>query len=156
MRSCIALDVVILKIRCLFLWFWIVLPLSHYLDQCWRDSLTNICGTRERRVNASLLQFNALLVYTQKGLNTLFIKSMKQCNRSSTFPLNTWRNNNVVITSKRRHFDVITSKWRRFDVIMTLLLRNVFAGLVPTIMTFPALYSLNSVTQGQSCNNNKR
>ena len=32
-------------------------------------------------------------------------------------PLNTWRNNNVVITSKRRHFDVITSKWRRFDVI---------------------------------------
>ena len=43
-------------------------------------------------------------------------------------PLNTWRNNNVVITSKRRHFDVITSKWRRFDVIATSLLRNVFAG----------------------------
>ena len=43
-------------------------------------------------------------------------------------PLNTWRNTNVVITSKRRHFDVITSKWRRFDVITTLLLRNVFAG----------------------------
>ena len=32
---------------------------------------------------------------------------------------------NVVITSKRRHFDVITSKWRRFDVIMTSLLRHV-------------------------------
>ena len=45
-----------------------------------------------------------------------------------TCPLNTWRNTNVVITSKRRHFDVITSKWRRFDVITTLLLRNVFAG----------------------------
>ena len=44
-------------------------------------------------------------------------------------PLNTWRNTNVVITSKRRHFDVITSKWRRFDVITTLLLRNVFAGI---------------------------
>ena len=44
-------------------------------------------------------------------------------------PLNTWRNDNVVITSKRRHFDVITSKWRRFDVITTLLLRNVFAGM---------------------------
>ena len=43
-------------------------------------------------------------------------------------PLNTWRNNNVVITSKRRHFDVITSKWRRLDVIATSLLRNVFAG----------------------------
>ena len=43
-------------------------------------------------------------------------------------PLNTWRNNNVVITSKRRHFDVITPKWRRFDVITTSLLRNVSVG----------------------------
>ena len=33
--------------------------------------------------------------------------------------------NNVVIESKRRHFDVITSKWRRFDVITTSLFRNV-------------------------------
>ena len=35
-------------------------------------------------------------------------------------PLNTWRNNNVVITSKRRHFDVIqmTSFWRNNDVII--------------------------------------
>ena len=46
----------------------------------------------------------------------------------STDPLNTWRNNDVVIASKRRHFDVITSKWRRFDVITTLLLRHVFRG----------------------------
>ena len=30
---------------------------------------------------------------------------------------NTRRNNNVLITPKRRRFDVITSKWRRFDVI---------------------------------------
>ena len=44
------------------------------------------------------------------------------------YPLNTWRNNNVVITSKRRHFDVITSKWRRCDVITTSLSRDVFAG----------------------------
>ena len=34
-------------------------------------------------------------------------------------PTNTWRNNNVVTTSKRRHFHVIVSKWRRFDVITT-------------------------------------
>ena len=34
--------------------------------------------------------------------------------------------NNVVIPSKRRHFDVTTSKWRRFDIITTSLLRNVF------------------------------
>ena len=33
----------------------------------------------------------------------------------------TSRNDDVVITPKRHHFDVITSKWRRFDVITTLL-----------------------------------
>ena len=42
-------------------------------------------------------------------------------------PPNTWRNDNVVIAPKRRHFDVITSKWRRFAVITTSLLRNVSA-----------------------------
>ena len=36
------------------------------------------------------------------------------------YPLNTWRNNNVAITSKRHHFDVIkmTSFWRNNDVII--------------------------------------
>ena len=43
-------------------------------------------------------------------------------------PLQTWRNTNVVITLKRRHFDVITSKWHCFDVITTSLLRSVFSG----------------------------
>ena len=37
-------------------------------------------------------------------------------------PAVTWRFNEAVITSKRRHFDVISSKWRCFDVITTLLL----------------------------------
>ena len=50
-----------------------------------------------------------------------------QDDASNTPPLNTWRNDPVVITSKRRHFDVITSKWRRFDAITTSLLRNVSA-----------------------------
>ena len=45
------------------------------------------------------------------------------------FPADTLRNNDVVITSKRRHFDVITSKWRRFDVITTFLLRHISAGI---------------------------
>ena len=48
---------------------------------------------------------------------------------SRSIPANTLRNNNVVSTSQRRHFDVITSKWRRFDVITTLLLRHVFRGM---------------------------
>ena len=46
-----------------------------------------------------------------------------------SIPLKTWRNNYVVITSKRRHFDVITSEWRRVDVITKSLLRNVPAGM---------------------------
>ena len=52
-------------------------------------------------------------------------------NRSVTSchsPADTLRNNNVVITSKRRHFDVTMSKWHRFNVITTLLLRQVFGG----------------------------
>ena len=49
-----------------------------------------------------------------------------------THPLNTWRNYNVVITSKRRYFDVITSKWRSFDVITTSLLNDVSCGCTPT------------------------
>ena len=44
------------------------------------------------------------------------------------YPADILRNNNVVITSKRRHFDVITSKWRRIDVLTTLSLRRVFSG----------------------------
>ena len=53
---------------------------------------------------------------------------------SGNCPADTLRNNDVVITSKWRHFDVITSKWRRFDVITTLLLRHVFSGWVATSM----------------------
>ena len=41
----------------------------------------------------------------------------------------TLHNNDVVITSKRRHFDVITSKWRRFDIITTASLCHVFGGV---------------------------
>ena len=44
--------------------------------------------------------------------------------------LNTYRNDNVVITSKRCHFGVITLKWRRFDVITTSLLCHVSAGII--------------------------
>ena len=55
-------------------------------------------------------------------------------------PANTFRNNNVVITSRRRHFDVITSKWRRFDVITTLLLRHVFSGVLQIGTGFDACH----------------
>ena len=41
----------------------------------------------------------------------------------------TLRDNDVVVKSKRCHFDVITSKWHRFHVITTLSLRHVFNGM---------------------------
>ena len=40
----------------------------------------------------------------------------------------TLRNNDIVITPKRCHFDVIISKWRCFYVKTTLLFRQVFGG----------------------------
>ena len=46
-------------------------------------------------------------------------------------PADTLCNKDVIIKSKRRHFDAITSKWRRFDVITTLLSRHVFSGTIP-------------------------
>ena len=49
---------------------------------------------------------------------------------NSDIPADTLCNNNVVVTSKRRHLDVITSKWRSFDVITTLLLCHVFTGML--------------------------
>ena len=64
------------------------------------------------------------------GRIVVCVKDRTAAGISGHLPLNTWRNNNVVTTSKRRHFDVITSKWRRLDVITTSLLRNVFAGLI--------------------------
>ena len=70
-----------------------------------------ICHGVSPRTNADKLCFNHNIV------------SLKRL-----YPVDTLRNNDVVITSKRRHFDVITSKWRRFDVITTLLLRHVFSG----------------------------
>ena len=57
------------------------------------------------------------------------------------YPADTLCNNDVVITSKRRHFDVITSKWRRFDVITTLSLRHVFTGYIPLIYIDAVTYS---------------
>ena len=34
------------------------------------------------------------------------------------YPLNTWRSNNAILTSKRRHFDVKMTFWRNNDVII--------------------------------------
>ena len=57
---------------------------------------------------------------------------------SDLTPPDRLRNNGVVITSKRRHFDVITSKWRRFDVITTFLLRHVFSGTRQMVVIVPS------------------
>ena len=64
-------------------------------------------------------------------------------------PADTLRNNDVVITSKRRHFDVITSKWRRFDVITTLSLRHVLSGKLLACWHLSIQYQLIPI---QICN----
>ena len=63
--------------------------------------------------------------------------------RHINIPLNTCRNNNVVITSKRRILDVITSRWRRFDVITTSLLHNVSAGIKNNVIFTPPYSQTN-------------
>ena len=49
-------------------------------------------------------------------------------------PADTLRNNDIVISSNRRHFDLLTSKWRRFDVLTTLWLHHVFGEGFPGIL----------------------
>ena len=71
------------------------------------------------------------LIYPLKIQAWLYQKVGRWPNTFCYCPADTSRNSDVVITSKRRHFDVITSKWRRFDVITTLLLRHVFSGCLP-------------------------
>ena len=76
---------------------------------------------------------NNQIEYCCEGISSLSpaVGAYASVRRSYYNPANTLRNNNVVITSKRRHFDVTTSKWRRFDVTTTLLLRHVFRGNFP-------------------------
>ena len=50
--------------------------------------------------------------------------------RVRVIPLNTCRNDYVVVTTKRRHFDIIMSKWHRFHVTTASLLRNVSSGII--------------------------
>ena len=91
---------------------WVTIYWYNTMDECISSSHINSCW--------SLIMCFDVCV----ALEVKFIMF-----RVCSIPLNTWRNNNVVITSKRRHFDVITSKWRRCDVITTSLSRDVFAGM---------------------------
>ena len=54
------------------------------------------------------------------------VETRQLCHVTRSNRTGTLRSNNVVITSKRRHFDIITSQICRFDVITTFLLRHVF------------------------------
>ena len=68
---------------------------------------------------------NPVFIMKETGLRCFFSKiTVLWC----IYPSYTICNNDVVITTIRRHFDVITSKWRRFDVITMLLLRHVLGG----------------------------
>ena len=55
---------------------------------------------------------------TQDIHNCTYSEHNLQSVVSHDFLADTLRNNDVVVTSKRRPFDVITPKWHRFDTIM--------------------------------------
>ena len=76
-------------------------------------------------------------------------RDLSWCTAGAVPPI-AWRNNNIVITSKRRHFDVNASKWRRFDVITTSLSRNVSAGVTLLIL----VYSLHKLYRHNLAENN--
>ena len=93
------------------------IKLINQQSSCWWFGTP--CSSRD----VTLMMFSGLKLLHEYDIHR---GPFPQCGKCGN-PLNTWRNNNVVITSKRRHFDVITSKWP-FDVITTPLLRNVSAG----------------------------
>ena len=76
--------------------------------------------------------------FIQHSISACLLYTYTCCSELGT-PLNTWRNNNVVIQSQRPHSNVITSKLRRFGVITTSLLRNVSDGMVPNDGSYGAL-----------------
>ena len=97
--------------------FW-----SHwlYMGWSWWPTQTHPVTTSSQRYCLSLSVQSSKIVF-----------HMHNNDRMSNYSPNTWLNNNIAITSKRRHVDVIMSKWR-FDVIMTSLLHNVSAGYKQT------------------------
>ena len=111
---------------------------SHYLNQCWLI-ITKVQWCSSGAISLEISQpsdtkINLKIIFLIFYWNLPGANELKghvgcvidvQVAPSHHLPLNTWRNNNVVITSKRHHFYVITSKWRCFDVITTSLLRNV-------------------------------
>ena len=93
----------------------------------------------KRPVTRKMFPFDDVIMMQRSGYRTVkriyvhlwqtYVTRKPQPASMPLDPLNTWRNKNVVITSKRRHFDIIASKWRHFDIITTSLLRNVFVGM---------------------------
>ena len=112
--------------RCLRSWLAVFLAWGRYLKQCRLILFGHMIARQHfNQIKAYFLHENAF----QNVVCKMIIIFALEREHTSKIPMNTWRNNNVVITSKRRHFDVITSKWHRVDVITTSLLRNVSAGM---------------------------
>ena len=98
-------------------WSWQTKPWLSYDNQpsCWHTSFLGSAkayGIWQETVYMIEQQQRHVKRYRKFAIHTETLNT----------PPNTWRNNDVVITSKRRHFDVITPKWRRFDIITTSLI----------------------------------
>ena len=99
---------------------------SHYSNRCWLIRWSEV-RWQSQPIFAIKLKITALKFHLNlSGVNELTLQTRHDI---GTGQLNTWRINNVVITTKRRHFDLITPKWRRFDVLTTSILCYVSAGV---------------------------
>ena len=101
-----------------------------YLHSMFYNRMTDLSGNHQRY--SVIHTFNSLWYTNAICRHISGFPSVIINHQLDSFPPNTWRSNDVVITSKRRHFDVVTSKWRRVDVKMASILRNVCAGLART------------------------
>ena len=94
---------------------WYLTAPSHYLSQCWPTFVLPYGVTRPQWVKVRRKYPTWLFVL--KIQRPIFAQLLLSCSlrpvRSN--PADTWRKNNVIITSKRR----------RWDLIMTLFLRRV-------------------------------
>ena len=63
---------------------------------------------------------NAYQIYLSNFCNPTRADELKRVSKKGgVFPADTLRNNDIIITSKLRHFDVVTSFWRYNDVFIT-------------------------------------
>ena len=140
-RFMLAYCLIKLDLLCDLLWYHYKL-LYGYNKRFWNCE-SRLILNRDRYTNLYRYVLLSIITHGLQGPKIILLVNDPLVITLLYLLLNTWCNNNVVITSKRRHFDVTTPKWRRFDVI-TMSLRNVIPGLPVPRMGTSSLYPSQS------------